>query len=164
VADLEAEVAGEAAAAGLQVLGLGAGGSRVHSSECTWLRAVAGREDMVSAKSLAPRVLARDDWLHAVAVEEGHLPCRGRPDRGGLRRWVPAAGGQSSRPRSGGPGLRERAGQGPAGNWSLVRRGSQGRPGDRPAGRHVDRRLRPGRAGLLLFTIRGPRTRLSDEG
>src|SRR5512146_269061 len=46
---------------------------------------------MVSAKSLAPGVLARDDWLYAVAVEEGHLPCRGRPDRGGLRRWVPAA-------------------------------------------------------------------------
>ena len=36
------------------------GGSRVHSSECIWLRAVAGREDLVSAKSLAPRVLARD--------------------------------------------------------------------------------------------------------
>jgi hypothetical protein len=39
-------------------------------------------------KSLASCVLARDDWLHAVVVEEGRAPCRVRPDRGGLRRRI----------------------------------------------------------------------------
>src|SRR5512146_2590936 len=67
------------------------GGSSVHSSDASGCALWPGVRDLVSAKSLAPGVLARDDWLRAVAVEEGHLPCRGRPDRGGLRRWVPAA-------------------------------------------------------------------------
>jgi len=60
-------------------------------------------------------------------------------------------------------GLRGTAGQGPAGDRRLVRRGPRGRAGDRAAGRRVDRRLRPGRRPAARRHGRGWQARASGD-